>query len=425
MSRLLDKPFKSFSIYALIILVCSIPVYYFVVDAIWLEELDEHNTILRQQIEQSTGKINPSDPGLDKTLEIWSSLQPGISFTPLKAGEMHPDSVYTATSYNAFAKETDRFRILSGTILIGQKPYHLTISTNVEEADETLLVIAIVTVFFFLVLVLGFVFLNKRIARNSWKPFYQTLERLKQFDLNRDQHIDFDSSDIREFEELNQALTALIEKNTQAFNQQKRFIENASHELQTPLAILKTKADVLLQNTDLSEEQSAVITAINSNLARISRINKNMLLLAKIENKQFPEKTVVDLKEAVEETVDLLSDYGQNKGMEIRTKLEDYSLRCNSTLLEVLLNNLLTNAIRHGDKNEAIEISLHGNKLTFSNHGKQALNPEQLFVRFAISSSETTNSGLGLAISKEICDQNQWKISYAFSGQAHRFTIEF
>lgn len=425
MSRLLDKPFKSFSIYALIILICSIPVYYFVVDAIWLEELDEHNTIVRKQIKQSIGKIDTTEPGLDKTLKTWSSLQPGITFTPLETGKIQRDSTYTAISYNSFAKETDRFRILSTTVLIGKKNYRLTIATNVEEADETLLVIAIVTAVFFLVLVLGFVFLNKRIARNSWKPFYQTLERLKRFDLNKDQYIDLEPSDILEFEELNRVLTTLIEKNTQVFNQQKRFIENASHELQTPLAILKTKTDVLLQNEHLSEEQSGIITAINSNLSRISRINKNMLLLAKIENNQFPEKTTVDLKEVIEETVGLLADYGQNKGMEIRMELENFPIRCNSTLLEVLLNNLLTNAIRHGDTNHPIEIRMQGNKLSFSNHGKQALNPEQLFVRFAISSSETTNSGLGLAISKEICDQNQWKISYGFSDHLHAFSIEF
>ncbi|MDR0801897.1 HAMP domain-containing sensor histidine kinase [Fluviicola sp.] len=425
MNRLLDKPFQSFSIYALIILVCSIPVYYFVVDTIWLDELDEHNTIIRQQIEQNIRKIDTQESDLDKTLNIWNSLQPGIAFTPLQTSEIYKDSIYTATSYNKFAKETDRFRVLSTTIFIQKKPYHLVISTNVEETDETLLVVAIITAFFFLVLVLGFVFLNKRIARNSWKPFYRTLEQLKRFDLNKDQHIELEESDILEFEELNTALTTLIEKNTLAFNQQKRFIENASHELQTPLAILKTKADVLLQNEHLNEKLSAIIAAINSNLARISRINKNMLLLAKIENNQFPEKANTNLKEAVEETVDSLTDYGLNKGMDIRMDLQSYPLYCNSTLLEVLLNNLLTNAIRHGEVNQPVLISMKDNKLIFSNRGKQALKPEQLFVRFAISSSETTNSGLGLSISKEICDQNRWKISYTFIDHFHVFSIEF
>jgi len=425
MSKLLDKPFKSFSIYALIMLVCSIPVYYVVVDSIWMEELDEHNQIIRERMEKGIQKVRVDEQELHKTLRIWNSLQPGTKLVPIEEKELKKDRIYTTRVYNPFEHEMDRFRVLSTTIQIQGKSYQLTISTNVEEADETLVAIAIVTVFFFVFLMLGFVFLNKRISRKSWKPFYKTLDALKNFDLNKDQHIHLEQSDIQEFEELNRELTILIDRNASAFNQQKRFVENASHELQTPLAVLKTKMDVLLQNESLSNDQSATIEAINSNLSRISRINKNLLLLAKIENHQFAEETTVNVTQMLDDTIALLEDYSENKGMKIETFFAACSVKCNPTLLEVLFNNLIINAIRHGNPNDSIQVVLKDKQLSISNSGISGLNPDQLFVRFGISSSETTNSGLGLAISKEICDRYNWKLSYAFENQIHVFSIEF
>lgn len=425
MSKLLDKPFKSFSIYALIILVCSIPVYYFVVDSIWLEELDEHNWIIRKRMEKGIQKAKIDEKELNKTLKIWNKLQPGTELVAIDQNEITKNRIYTTTTYNRFEHEMDRFRVLSTTIWVNNKPYRLTISTNVEEADETLVAIAFVTVFFFLFLVLGFVFLNKRISKKSWKPFYKTLNQLKNFDLSKDQHIHFEQSDIEEFEELNRELTSLIEKNTSTFNQQKRFIENASHELQTPLSVLKTKMDVLLQNNTLSEQEASTIETINSSLSRISRINKNLLLLAKIENHQFTEETSVNIQQTLTENIELLDDYFQSKGIQIQINVASYTVKCNQTLLEVLFNNLTTNVIRHGTQNDVLRINLTGNKLTFLNTGTGSLNQENLFVRFGISSSETTNSGLGLAISKEICDRYNWKLSYVFNNHLHAFSIEF
>ncbi len=425
MSKLLDKPFRSFSIYALIILVCSVPVYYYVVDSIWMEELDEHNWIIRDRMERGIQTVKVDESELNKTLKIWNNLQPGTKLIAIDSNIIQKTHSYTIRTYNPFEHEMDRFRVLSTTIWVNEKPYQLTVSTNVEEADETLTAIAFVTVFFFVFLVLGFVILNKRISKKSWKPFYKTLNELKNFDLNKDQHIHLEKSDIEEFEELNRELTTLIERNASTFNQQKRFIENASHELQTPLSVLKTKMDVLLQNNTLSEKEASTIETINSSLSRISRINKNLLLLAKIENQQFTEETSVNIRKTLTDNIELLDDYFQSKGIQIQMNVSPYSVKCNPTLLEVLFNNLTTNVIRHGDQNDVLEINLIDNKLTFSNTGKESLNLENLFVRFGISSSETTNSGLGLAISKEICDRYNWKLSYQFINHLHEFSIEF
>lgn len=427
-SKLLNKPFRAFTIYALIILVCSIPVYFFVVDYIWLNELDEHNQIIKERIEKRFDKIQIEEEELNTTLNVWNILQPGTKLTPVKLSGNKTDSIYTITKLNEYADnyEINRFRGLSSTISINNKPYQLTIETNVEETDETMLAIAIVTFLFFALLVCGFIFLNKRIAKSIWKPFRNTLHKLKTFDLTKDKALAFEKTDIEEFEELNQVLQKLVRENVSVYKQQQTFIENASHELQTPLAVLKSKMDLLFQNNDITNEQADLLNAIALPLSRISRINKNLLLLAKIENSQFSETTSYDLSSMLNENMELLTDYFEDRKLTINQKVNHpFSVSCNKFLLETLLNNLLTNAIRHTPINGLVTIALEGKTLVFRNSGTVALRKDNLFERFSVSSSDTTNSGLGLAIVKEICNRYQWKITYAFENNFHSFSVAF
>ena len=428
MSKLLHKPFKAFTIYALIILVCSIPVYYLVVDFIWLDELDEHNHIVKERIEYSFNNAQIEENELNSLLKNWGKLQPSTTLTPSDLSVPKPDSTYTITKQNTYVEhnEIDRFRVLSSYISINGKLYHLQIETNIEEADETMLAIAIVTLLFFALLVIGFIFLNRRIAKQIWQPFRNTLKKLKSFDLTTQRAVSFDKTNIEEFEELNQSLQKLIDKNISVYSQQKTFIENASHELQTPLAVLKSKLDLLLQNKNITSEQAELLTAIDLPLSRITRINKNLLLLAKIENKQFAEVENIELTEVINETLELLSDYTTLKQISVDENFsEKLFLSCNKTLLEVLVNNLLINAIVHNTEQGKIQISFSNKTLTVSNTGKTALSNEKLFERFTISSSETANSGLGLAIVKEICNRYNWHIHYTFENNLHSFSVQF
>jgi signal transduction histidine kinase len=275
-------------------------------------------------------------------------------------------------------------------------------------------------------LVIGFILLNRQIAKQIWRPFRNTLEKLKSFDLTTQQTVSFDKTDIEEFAELNQSLQKLIDKNISVYSQQKTFIENASHELQTPLAVLKSKLNLLLQNKNITSEQAELLTAIDLPLSRMTRINKNLLLLAKIENNQFAEIETIELTEIINETLELLIDYTTTKQITIDKNLsEKLTLTCNKTLLEILVNNLLINAIIHNTEQGKIQISFSDKTLTVSNTGKTPLNNEKLFERFAVSSSQTTNSGLGLAIVKEICNRYQWKINYAFENNFHSFAVKF
>lgn len=427
MSKLLNKPFKAFTVYAMIILACSIPIYYYVIDSIWLNELDEHNYQIKKRIENGF-KDNLSDNEINNLLHFWNTMQAGTQIVSVNEANQKKDSVYTITKQNALSpeKDKDRFRGLSSYLKIKGSIYHLTIETNVEESDETISAIAFITFLFFIILIIGFIFLNKQISKNVWQPFRKTLNQLKSYDLTKQQNIHFDQTDIEEFRELNQSLNMLIDKNISAFKQQKVFIENASHELQTPLAILKSKLDLLLQDDALTVNQSKLITAINLPLARVTRLNKNLLLLAKLDNKQFAENENVELTEIIRESIEFLSDYLVVKEVRLETNMHNVlPLFCNKTLLEICINNLIANGIVHNIIEGKLMIHLANRVLIISNSGNAELHTDRLFKRFSVSSSEAVNSGLGLAIVKEICNRYGWQVQYIFENKMHRFIIRF
>lgn len=423
MTKLLNKPFRAFTIYALVILLCSIPVYYVVVDFIWIHELDERNTIIKEMVVEGAKKVKVNEAKMDDLLLLWNTIQPGTRLVPLNGSPLK-DSFYTVVRKTS--EEADRLRGLASSININEKNYLLTIETNVEEADETIAAISAITILFFILLAGGFIYLNKRISRKIWEPFSETLEKLQGFDLAKDHKVNFDKTDIEEFQQLNDTLDKLINANITAYNQQKIFIENASHELQTPLAVLRSKMDILLQNKDITTEQLNILQSIEMPVSRMTRINKNLLLLAKIENSQFAEVKRIDLTATMQESCMLVADYIQDKNLHFENDLtEPFYVDCNNFLLETLVNNLLINSIRHTARDGHIKTGLKESVLSIQNTGTLPLNNETIFERFGVSSATTVSSGLGLAIVKEICNRYQWEIDYSFENNFHQFSVNF
>jgi len=428
MSKLLNRPLKMFAWYALLLLACSIPVYYLAIDQIWISELDEHNYIIKHRIEQKLRESEFSDSEIENVVRLWSVIEPETELVPVLANASQNDSLYEVTRITDFDDEieTDRFRGLRSYIHVNEKTYRFTTETNVEEADETLAAIAAVTVLFFILLLLGFILLNRRISKQIWKPFYLTLDKLSTFDLNKNPNSDFETSDIEEFAQLNQELEKLILRSVSTFNQQKEFIENASHELQTPLAVLRSKLELLIQGQNLTKEQLELIAGINTSLSRLSRINKNILLLAKIDNHQFSDAEQVDVTACLEECLQLLDDHFSSKRLTVERATEAECLQtCNRSLLEMLFNNLLVNAIVHGAEQGVVKVETRPDGFSVSNSGMNQLDSKTIFNRFSTTASSANGSGLGLAISKQVCERYGWEIAYRFENGLHVFSVDF
>ncbi|MBL0912300.1 MAG: sensor histidine kinase [Bacteroidia bacterium] len=426
MNRLLNKTIRPLTLYALLVLVLSIPVYYFLVDYIWVNELDKHHLNIKAKIEQEMNALPLSDSALQHTLLVWNAVNPGSSFRETDASQVRPDSTYTQIRFDDFQQDREQFRGLRTYIRIHGRTYRLLLETNMEETDETILAIAGVTLLFFLLLSGGFILLNRRLSLRFWHPFYDTLQRLRSFNLEGEQNISLPQSDVLEFNELNRQLEELIGKNISVFRQQKEFTENAAHELQTPLAIIRSKLDILLQSSALSKEQYETVEAINRTLTRAYRINKNLLLLARIENRQFSERETIDLSLLTRECLELLQEHIAEKQLQVSTDIEDgVYIRGNRVLAEILSSNLLLNAIRHTKNGGNLHITLHKGLLRVRNSGSSALDPDALFRRFGRASTETPGTGLGLAIVQQIALRYDWQLNYTFAAREHIFSVRF
>jgi len=428
MSKLLNRPLKAFIFYALGVLILSTPVYYLVVENIWFDELDENNIIVRERSKSSLGRLESMGKDTDEMLSLWNTLQPNTNLTPLTGDLPQRDSVFTVRreAQHGDYSELDRFRCLNSLIYIKGKPYLLTVETNVEEADETFVAIAGVTFVFFLVLMTGLILISRQISKKIWTSFYLTLDRLRSFSLSDQQQVQFPETDIEEFQSLHQSLTDLIDENVTAYNQQKKFIENASHELQTPIAVLRSKMDMFFQNLKITADMSKEVDAVNVSLGRISRINKNLLLLAKIENKQFAQEETLDISQILNENIEMLGDYFGAKNLNLELDIVPVlEKQGNKTLLEMVINNLLINSITHSPQEGKVRISLSKSQIVIANSGENPLDGQKIFQRFTHSPDNVSNSGLGLAIVWEACKNKGWQISYVFEEKMHVFSVNF
>jgi signal transduction histidine kinase len=388
--------------------------------------LDDHNKTIAEKTAYEFNHLKLSDQELNKSIELWNHIQPETDMEEIPVNNLKRDLYTTIEKSKSFSdkSEIERYRCLKTVVYINNKPFLFTIQTNIEESQETIAVIAVTTIFFFIMIVLGLLFLNRRLSATIWKPFRNTLEQLKNFNLNHQSNIEFEKTDTTEFEELHLSLNKLIEQNISVYKTQKEFTENASHELQTPLAIIKHKLDLLLQNEDITEKQYHIVEDINKALTRSSRINKNLLLLAKIENSQFDNSEKIQLDVLVRQSIELLEEHFQQKNISLKSYiLPEIYVNGNSGLTEVLINNLLINGIRHTSEDASIFVELTEKSLKISNSGTNELDKNLLFKRFSRNSADNNGSGLGLAIIKEICKFQNWTIDYTFENNNHLFVI--
>jgi len=427
MKNLLQKSLKQLTLFAFVVFALSIPSYFLLVDWIWLKELDENNYLLAERIENEFNEQNISNEKLAESITFWNEIQPVSKIVPIENATTK-DSLYTFRRQNPYVtkKSVDRFRGLKTTISINNKNYQLVVETNVEETEETVAYIALVTLLFFLILVIGFWLLNRRLSKQLWQPFQDTLQKLKSFQLNSEEQITFQKTDTIEFAELNATLEKLLHHSINTYKSRKEFTENASHELQTPLAILKNKLDILLQSEELTETQYHLAEEMNKALIRSSRINKNLLLLAKIENSQFDGSASIPFDTHVNQIIEALAEHFNEKNTPLHADvLSPVEVKGNATLADVLINNLIINAIRHTSPGGSIQVILLKSGFEVSNTGFQELPSDLLFQRFSRISNDNSGSGLGLSIVEEICKFHGWQISYRFSAETHFFSITF
>lgn len=259
------------------------------------------------------------------------------------------------------------------------------------------------------------------------KPFNTTLQQIKNFSLKNSNKIRLDSSTTAEFRKLNGFLEDMMNKMKTDYHAMKEFTENAAHEMQTPLSIANGKLEVLLNADNLTEEQSAMIVSAQTSIQRLAKLNKALALLTKIDNKEFEEKTEINLSAELEQQLFAFTELIELKSIKLKKNIEgNVKVNMDMILSSILLTNLLQNAIRHNYEAGEIIINLTPDKLVIANTGDPLkVDPLSLFDRFKKDNQNIDSLGLGLSIVKKICDVNGFSINYTFSDQRHRLEITF
>lgn len=415
--KLLNKTSIYYLLFAVpVFAVCSILIYYFISIEI-KDELDENLWKEKIQTEQKMLKgIEPASLAGDDLL-ITKINQPADK------GASYSDTLL----FNASDEEILPFRVLcTGTNIKGQN-YSLIIRRSYVESDDLISSILIPIVILFMVLLIGILFINYWISKKIWLPFYETIEQLNFFDLGTSAKLQLTPTNIIEFKRLQQSLNIMTQKAHTDYLKQKEFTENASHEIQTPLAIIQNKLELLIQSNKLGSEEMELISGIYDAASRLSHLNKTLLLLTKIENNQFTDNSSIEIKKEIEKSIAQFSEQAEHKKISIKTDLQDGTIvNMNITLCEMLLNNLLANAIRHNAAGGHIEIELKNKHLRISNSGNEPnIKSAMLFERFKKDSNSQDSIGLGLSIVKSICSLYSLTIEHAYQDGRHTFTINF
>jgi len=321
--------------------------------------------------------------------------------------------------------ENNVYRKLSFSVSVNGKQYKASVTKSEEEMEDLVLLIVIITLCIIVLLLLILFITNRLLLRKIWKPFYNMLESIKAFNLSSKKYIPSQISDIDEFRDLDSVVHTMILQIIKDYETLKNFTDNASHEMQTPLAILNSKLDLLIQEPGLTETHTKQLQSMYDAVARLTKLNQSLLLLTKIENNQFTKTGQLRIDILIEEKLQQFEDLISAKLLQVHKKLQPVTIKMNDYLADILLNNLISNAIRHTEDGGKIDVFLNEEKLIISNTGRLLnFDSAQLFDRFK-KGDHSEGTGLGLAIVKQICDNYQFEIFYFFQNNLHNFEVLF
>lgn len=410
-TTLLRKTSKAFLLTGLLLTILSSIALYFYT-----------KKLLQDQVEESLYSTEARVVDALKNDKVVYSLPPVTEIR--KVNNIGKETLKDTIIYDPSQDEMEGFRELATYEKIDGQIYQITVRNLVVESGDILIAIVLSYIIIF---VLAFVFLfffNTTRNVKLWNPFFKNLEQMKIFSISSNEELQLVDSDVLEFSELKEEILLLTTKVRNDYQNLKQFTEDVSHEMQTPLAIIQAKIDNIINEHSINDKQFEQVSSIQKDIQRLKQLNQRITLLTKIDNNQFIKIEEVNLtkllKEKIENFKEMEIDY-----ISLHSK-KDIFVSMDFYLADILINNLISNAIKHSGPEKNISIIAENNSLVISNYGQQALiHPEKLFLRFYREANSMKSTGLGLAIVKKICDLYKFDLSYSFADQQHSFSITF
>ncbi len=392
--------------------------FYLLINYILLRQLDESLKTEQQEIVSFVNKH-------DALPEITPTKDQYIQFNANKGDEIKIKNEFL-TLKKKHEKEEENYRELQFVVKAGDKHYTVLVDKPLEETEALLQVIIGVTIAMIAIILLVGYLINRTVIRRLWKPFYLTIDQVKNYHLADQSDLKLENSEIDEFSLLNQSINEMTERIQKDYGSLKNFTGQAAHEMQTPLAVIRTKLDTLIQNETVLEKNAQHIVDIEKAVQRLSRLHQSLLLLTKVENRQFQLNEELRLDNIIRDKCAEYSEMAESLNLNFSLQIDHVTIKFHHHLAEILINNLLNNAIRYNKAGGGIEICLTHNNLSITNTSETGqLDAKNLFKRFYRGQNSEDGTGLGLSIVKQICDLADYTIEYQYVNSRHDFTIHF
>lgn len=412
------KLITKYSLVNLVTIIILLPaagiITWLLIDNLLLQQIDKALAASQKNIIEYTRKHNNlPDVSADKNQQVIFTLV-----------HNEPVSRKIVSTLRVNYSRNERIRQLTFPVVAGNRLYKATVIRSQEATEDMLkeIVLAITGICFLLLTILFLI--NLVLINKTWKPFYATLKRsLKEFSLTATNEVYLPENHIEEFGKLNRLFEDTATRVTREYDELKTFSHDAFQEMQTPLTIILSRLTSLIQSSN--HNQVNKLRIIYDVTRRLIEHNERLLLLAKISNRQYDNQNFSSIGLLLEHKLKQLENLMQEKQLKLTYKLEDVSYPINKELVEIMLDSLLRNAIKHNYAGGSVICSLTKWKLAISNTGPPlAFDKANLFKRFP-KSDHSDGMGLGLAVIKKICDTTGLSIAYVYADDMHTFNILF
>lgn len=419
--KLQNKSLKYLSISILIIISIWAPLFYYIIKDEIHDSLDKGLT--NQKILVIQQKL--LDTTTAEILEIQGNYF--IKEVDESSALAMTDHFKDTTIYPPGSKHAVSMRMLTTAFQAGEHYYELKVFSSTLEEDDLIADLFWATIWLYIVLIVSIIAINNLALKRLWRPFYQLLDHFKAFSIEKNETLPDVKTQTTEFSELKKAADEMTRHARAVFNSQKQFTENAAHELQTPLAVLTNKLELLLEKGELDDLTATQLSESLGIVHHLKQLNKSLLLLSKIENKQFIENQQVELAPLCHEVLNNLEPFASFKAIQMDLQQPaSPTIHMNKILAHILISNLIKNAIFHNKEGGKVFIELNQHQFSVSNTALNGeLNASNLFKRFYKGDASHKSTGLGLSIVKAICDTYGFAVQYNYAQARHHFIINF
>lgn len=405
----------------LLMAVWGVLFYYAIID----EVVDETDDTLENygEILMESALHDPS------ILETEGSLMSFYKFTPIseEEGRHYRQVFYDATVYIELEDEDEPVRVMCTAFRMPDGQYYeLKLMISILERDDMVEAMLWYLGALFLLFLICTSIGIQLVLKGVFHPLHRLLDWLHCIQPGKEVPPLDNPTKIREFRQLSDAALDMGNRSYKAYEEQKQFIENASHELQTPLAIVRGKVELLAESEGMTEQQMEQLDEIYATLGRAVKLNKSLLLLSRIENGQYTEMEDVSVDEILDELLPDLMDIYEHKQVRLIRKREEqpFIIRCNHSLAQILVSNLVKNSLLHNREGGELQVLTTPTSLVIKNTGDVPLDGEKLFRRFYHGmDGKKDSTGLGLAIARSIALSSSLKLTYEWQDGMHTFRL--